>query len=634
LTKLLVFNFRFGAVGYDAPTPGTVDFDFNVEFEFNEPLFNVRNVTGMRYDNRAQQRNVVVTSKWQRSDTLAFFDTEFTSNSARVVNRQDLHVKTILSPDLFNMEAHTFFVSDSAKLNNMQDASLITFNRELPNFQLVYAVESKNIFNHPAFNITQSYDNFTPPVDVHIDLPAYSVRPSGYVRGFDIVQRTVNNIRFDFADTAQHAEGSQEINKFDFSIAQPTLVTSFVVDDRVYFKTPAQPVWTGQEFSVVKSPNQSDINARVQWGYGANNFLIGGVTDIPSTPADGLIEEPLVTIDHINYEVLIVVNNVTIRAQPSDTAIAFDGFTVQRDLESFAWSVNFTVLNKASFDLIRPQGRTLKTIEVDINDELFTFVIAKASIQRKQGVISYRCSGWSPIKMLTDPYAGKRSYRDTQGRTAAQIVVMELTGTGFTSTWDTIDWAVPLGIHSYQDKTPLGAVLEVVNAIGGVIVPHNSDESFKVTPYYPVSPWQWGDETPNRSMSILQFFETNGETIPKENPDGAYIYGEETGGVGVKVVRNGLPGTALLPDIVNKYITANTAGQERGRVEVSKNSFIERITMSTYVDLNGIIYPQELIKFTDDGADWLGMVLSTNVQCAKLGTALIQTITVARFYDN
>ena len=193
----------------------------------------------------------------------------------------------------------------------------------------------------------------------------------------------------------------------------------------------------------------------------------------------------------------------------------------------------------------------------------------------------------------------------------------------------------PAGVHTYQNKTSLGAVLGVVNAIGGVIVPDLSESSFQVRPYYPVSPWNWDDEYTqiNRQMNESQFFSVDNDTIPRDNPNGVYVYGQEQG-VGVFAVRIGTPGNELLPDVVDRYITANTAGQERGRIEVARNSFIELIPMSTYIDENGIIMPQELIEFTGlDGTVWRGMVVQTTVNCSRVGTALTQQITIARFFD-
>lgn len=410
----------------------------------------------------------------------------------------------------------------------------------------------------------------------------------------------------------------------------------------VYKKTPIQPTGTPFLFNFKKSLNQVDIDKTINWGYGLNNFVIGGITRLPSkVDEDVKPPEPHEPIKHKDYGVYRIVNIVNIKLIPTGEIIHFDNFTISRDIDSFAWTATFDVLDRASYNLIKPEGRTLKNVEININGKKFVVFIGKSSTSRKassNGAVSevFKTTGWSRLKMLSNPYSRKRSFTDSQARTAAQIATNELTGTGFDVEWNTIDWLIPLGVHSYQDKTPIGAILSLVNSIGGVIEPYSNEDKFKVKPYYPVSPWNW-DKTEtqiDREMNETQFFTIDSETVPKENPDGVFIYGEEKG-VGVKAVRQGKPGSDLLPDVVDKYITANTAGQERGRQEVAKNSFIEKIPMTTYIDENGIIMPQELIEFTTpEGDKWRGMVLQTSVACQRIGTALAQQITVARFFDD
>lgn len=376
----------------------------------------------------------------------------------------------------------------------------------------------------------------------------------------------------------------------------------------------------------------------IRWGYGVNSFIIGGDTTFPSDSEEPIPDPPII---HIPYKVFRIVNIVNITVRPDNTAIRFDNFSITRDIESFAWSVSFDILARSDYNLVRPQGRSIKTVDININGTVFTVFIGKTQTSRSannQGVVRevYRCQGWSNLKQLSYPYVPRRSFTSTSANTAAQTVVNELTGTGFTSTWDTTDWQLPIGIHSYQNKTTLGAILEIVNSIGGVIVPDTTTNSFTVRPYYPVSPWNWDDITTsvNREMQESQFFSIDNETIPRDNPNGVFVFGEDDG-VAIQATRQGTNGQAMLPDVVNRYMTAVPAAQERARIELGRNSFIERIPMSTYIDENGIIMPQELIEFTEtDGVTkWRGMVVETTVNCQRVGTALTQNIVVERFFD-
>lgn len=405
-----------------------------------------------------------------------------------------------------------------------------------------------------------------------------------------------------------------------------------------YKKTPIQPEGLNTLIKYQKPVNIENNTQSFKWGYGLNNFIIGGQwregfkIEPPEPP-----KEP---VKHKDPEVYRIVNIVNITAVPNGEIINFDNFTITRDIDSFAWTASFDILDKASFSLVKPQGRVLKEVDININGEKFRVFIGKTSTgtratKDKGAVTVFKVTGWSRTRFLSDPYSGKKSYTNPTEKPAAGLVNDELVGTGFTAEWKTVNWAVPAGIHSYQSKTPLGAILSLVNAAGGVITPAKTGDSFEIKPYYPVSPWHWLDQDTavDRTMYESQFFSIDVDAVPKDNPDGVYVYGEEKG-VGVKAIRQGKPGTALLPDIVDRYITTNTVGQERGRIEVAKNSYIEKIPMTTYIDENGIIMPQELIEFTDlDGQKWRGMVSQTTIVCSRVGTALMQKITVDRYYE-
>ncbi len=474
----------------------------------------------------------------------------------------------------------------------------------------------------PSVDIQLEFDNNSFSNDINLQLPP--TPPTGYMPNVD-VQLEFDNNSF-----------SNDINLEDMFAEEP-----IEPEEPILITLPGvlQPTGSPFKLNFERALNPIDVDRTLTWGYGLNNFVIGGVTTITSRPDPIIPPEPDPPIVHINYEVYRVVNTVNITVRPSGQFLDFENFSITRDVESFAWTCTFDLLTAESYNLVRPVGRTLQTIDININGTIFTVFVGKAntSIRASDNGTTrvYRCTAWSNLKRLSYPYARRRSFTDSQARTAAQIATNELTGTGFTVDWQTVDWQVPSGVHTYQNKTSLGAVLGVVNGIGGVIVPDLSENTFTVRPYYPVSPWNWDDEFTqiNRQMNESQFFSIDNDTIPRDNPNGVYVYGQEQG-VGVFAVRLGTAGNELLPDVVDRYITANNAGQERGRIEVARNSFIELIPMSTYIDENGIIMPQELIEFTAlDGTTWRGMVVQTTVNCSRVGTALTQQITIARFFD-
>lgn len=410
-----------------------------------------------------------------------------------------------------------------------------------------------------------------------------------------------------------------------------------------YELTPIQP--TGTSFITKAGKPDAEINytKHIPWGYGLNNFVIGGQwRDIyggdTTPPVDP--DEP---INHPDYGVFQVVNTVNIFALPSNTALNFETLSMSIDVDSFVWSATFDVLDENSYKLIKPEGRNIKSINVVVNGRTFKLFVSavrrNVSANANDGKVTttYSCQAYSSLKLLAYPYSAKKSYSANTDVTAAVAVNDLATSKVFTSEWQTVNWNIPASVYSYQDKTPLGAILDVVNSVGGVIVPDDTEDAFTVYPRFPVSPWLWYDAGTivDRTMDEARFFSISNSPIPKDNPDGVFVYGAQDG-VGVRAIRNGRPGTALLPDVVDKYITSVAAGQERARIEVAKNSFLEMIPMSTYVDEFGLVDLLDLIEFTEtNGVDkWRGQVMSFKLDCIRTGTALVQTITVARFYDD
>lgn len=410
-----------------------------------------------------------------------------------------------------------------------------------------------------------------------------------------------------------------------------------------YELTPIQPTGTNFVTKAGKPSGEVNYTKHIPWGYGLNNFVIGGQwRDIYGGDTTPPID-PDAPIEHPDYGVFQVVNTVNIFALPSDTALHFETLSMSIDVDSFTWSVTFDVLDTASYDLIKPVGRNIKSINVVVNGRTFKFFVAtvRRNIQANPGDgtvrTTYSCQAYSSLKLLAYPYSAKKSYSASSDVSAAVAVDEIATSKVFDSEWQTVNWNIPASVHSYQDKTPLGAILEVVNSVGGVILPDDQLDAFTVKPRFPTSPWLWDDEstTVDRTMDENRFFSIANSPVPQDNPDGVFVYGAQEG-VGVKAIRNGKPGTSLLPDIVDKYITSVAAGQERARIEVAKNSFLEMIPMSTYVDEFGLVDLLDLIEFTEpNGVDkWRGQVMGFKLDCTRTGTALVQTITVARFYDD
>jgi len=334
------------------------------------------------------------------------------------------------------------------------------------------------------------------------------------------------------------------------------------------------------------------------------------------------------------------VNIVNIVKLPERTPIEFVDFTLATDLDSIAWTVNFTIASQTSLDILKPVGLTTVEVEININGELFVCFIGRTATSLSvddSGMKknSWKCVGWSKTKLLSHPYTRKRSFTETSDSTPAGLINDELSGTSFTASWNSVNWTIPANVYSYLEKAPLAAIAELAESVGAVIIPDPTNNSFTVEKYYPTSPWNWAITAPDFNLSETEFYTINTEWLPKESPDSIFVYGEETGGAAVKCVKTGTAGVLTLPTVINKYITDTVAGTERGRIEVAKNGYKEIIPVTTYVDpVDGIIKPRSLLEITTSaGETWKGMVIGTSINIKRQGTAVIQSLNIERHYD-
>src|SRR5690606_25563501 len=85
-------------------------------------------------------------------------------------------------------------------------------------------------------------------------------------------------------------------------------------------------------------------------------------------------------------------------------------------------------------------------------------------------------------------------------RTAQQLIAHELEYTGFSASYDSVDWGVPGNTWHYDAMTAVQAIRAIAAASGGVARSHPWDKVIEVLPRYPVSPWDWATTAPDKTV--------------------------------------------------------------------------------------------------------------------------------------
>jgi hypothetical protein len=223
--------------------------------------------------------------------------------------------------------------------------------------------------------------------------------------------------------------------------------------------------------------------------------------------------------------------------------------------------------------------------------------------------------------------------------------------TGWSITWSTQDWLVPANLFTFADLAPIDALAQLVNAVGGSILPDASAQELIVQPLYPTSPWHWDTATPYADVpaSFVATLSGQWEGNFKTDYDGIIVSGQNSGVIG-KVKRTGTSGDVQLPPVTDALLCVIAANVERGRIELAKagkqkTESIRALLLPPGGSGNPGVFPVgSLIQVTESdiststgtltGPTWRGQVMSVQIDAAKgardAALSVRQTLTVER----
>ncbi|ARU21606.1 ribosome hibernation promoting factor [Ralstonia solanacearum] len=335
-------------------------------------------------------------------------------------------------------------------------------------------------------------------------------------------------------------------------------------------------------------------------------------------------------------KVYFVSNSVELVRLPGREPIPVKGIQLSIDADSWAWGFSAN-LPYPALELVEPTASGPVEIEISINGVTWVMVVEGFDVRREFGQASLSIRGRSPAAYLAEPYAPKRSFMPAAPFTARQLAEQELTRaglvTGFTLDWQLPDWLVPAGSWGYQSLTPMGVIGRITEAVGGCVFAHPRLRTLVAKSRYPVLPWNWAKERPDRTLPIdvVKTLNLRWRELPAFNA--VYVCGERDGVTG-HIVRAGTAGDVLAATVVEGLITHADAARERGRVILADVGRQAMVTLELpMLEALGLLDPGLLIAVGEGDSNWRGLVRGTRI-AAEWNESLTvrQTIEVERHY--
>lgn len=311
-------------------------------------------------------------------------------------------------------------------------------------------------------------------------------------------------------------------------------------------------------------------------------------------------------------------------------------FSASLSLNRSSWAATISLAcgSRGDKDMLFAGGPQL--FKLVINGYEFYGLAEQPSLSHQFGQTSWTINARSSIAALASPHVAPRSYTNSTAKGVAALITDELAGTGWTLDYQMTAYNVPAGAFSYQNKTKIEAIAQVVSAIGGMLYADGATNTLIVRPRWPVVPWATALAVPDIAVHddvILQYNST-----PAVNPlyNKVFVRGEQQG-VMCGVRRTGTAGDVIAPDIVDALITDNQAARMRGTAELADSGYKDDISITLPVmatlppclpgSLLGVVWQTDNYKATVDS-------LSIRAERTNDGAITVrQTVGALRSYE-
>lgn len=344
---------------------------------------------------------------------------------------------------------------------------------------------------------------------------------------------------------------------------------------------------------------------------------------------DNYVEPAKATIAVPVRRAYMTINNVSLRRVDGNIELPCYSVSLSLDRDSWTWGFNAS-LHISAQPHVEPAAYG-EPVEVDVQVGGKHYRLLVESITRDRAFANTRInvSGRGRSAVFADPYSPIQTFRNTEMRTAQQIINGILTVNGVSLGWGVDfgleDWLIPAGVFSHSG-TYVSAVNAVAAAAGGYIHADPVTDTLYVKPAYPTAPWEWGSAVPDIELPASVASRESISWVDRPSYNGIYVSGTAAGVLAL-VKRTGTAGDILAPMVVDPLITGAAAARQRGTAVLGDTGRVATVSLSLPIlPETGIIEPGNMIRYVDGGETRIG--ISRSVQFNFTNPTARQTIEV------
>ncbi|HET8799617.1 MAG TPA: hypothetical protein VFN01_00400 [Marinobacter sp.] len=438
----------------------------------------------------------------------------------------------------------------------------------------------------------------------------------------------VGSSDFDLTASPYNIPGAAVV---DFNLEPSTNFVEIII--------PTRPLFSGRDLQGWTTNKPADVRYRQPWDDKPRkgtevDFDYDQQPPLPGDPPD----EPKIK------RAYIIMNSSSLIATAENMPLEFSGLTIELDVDSFAWKMSCSILNRQSLDLIRPTAQGPAEVVATVNGHQWRFIVERYSLDKRFARERWRVTGVSRPQLLANPYAPRRTGRIEQPTNMALAMANQLEFTGFTVMLQDglYDYVIPAGAWGYENKTAMEVVSELAAAVGAVVIPDRTDDILHINHRYKQTPpWYYPGVAESDLDAVIQDSMVIGYSSQWEpQPEYNYVFVSGiTDGVSTEVIRQGSAGDQPAPDIYDELNVEVQQCRLRGITALSAGGNQEIVTVETILPTSGspgLIVPAMLVEYRDArdlSATWRGNVLGVSINVSKPGASrVIQSVKVERHH--
>lgn len=328
--------------------------------------------------------------------------------------------------------------------------------------------------------------------------------------------------------------------------------------------------------------------------------------------------------------------NVKLTRVDNGANIGLLSASIGHDFETWGWKFNATLSNAQALALAKPINKVKPELELEINGyywrvQVDTWSRSKAFV--KEG---WTVSGTSISGELSGANALPTHRVEGTTKTAQQIALDELFGTGWALEWNAMDWSVLPDTYSYESSTRIQAIKQVAEAVGArVLTKSGTARILRVIPRYDLSPWAIAAATPDQTIpfGVIRSSGSTWQSRPKY--DSVVVSGQEKGVV-VVATRDGTAGQNVAPMVINPLMADNIVATERGRQEIASGGEWELHRLELPISANvPLVVIGSLVEVLTDTGSWKGVCTGVNITSNRtIPIKVNQSVVLEEYHDS